>query len=71
MLTFILAVVLGSRKDLTEFHNILNPEPALMMNMRFKVCKKGNKLHFTNPSSTVKSHNQNKNLAIKEIGTSG
>ena len=40
MLTWIFAVVLGSRKDFTVFHNILNPEPALMMNMRFKVCSK-------------------------------
>lgn len=38
VLTWIFAVVFGSRKDLTVFHNILNPEPALMMNMRFKVC---------------------------------
>lgn len=39
MLTWIFAAVLGSRKDLTVFHNILKPEPALMINMRFKVCK--------------------------------
>lgn len=39
ILTLIFAAVLGSRKDLTVFHNILNPEPALMINMRFKVYK--------------------------------
>jgi len=33
-------VVFGSRKLLTVFHKSLNPEPALMMNMRFRVCKK-------------------------------
>lgn len=37
MLTWIFDVVLGSRKDLTVFHNSLNPEPALMINMRFSV----------------------------------
>lgn len=37
-LTFIFAVVLGSMKDFTVFHSILKPGPALMINMRFKVC---------------------------------
>lgn len=37
MLTWIFAVVLGSRKVLTVFHKSLNPAPALMMNMRHKV----------------------------------
>jgi hypothetical protein len=38
MLTWILEVVLGSRNDLTVFHNSLNPEPALMMNIRLRDC---------------------------------
>lgn len=42
MLTWIFAAVLGSRKDFTVFHNILKPEPALMINMRFKVCNEDN-----------------------------
>lgn len=42
LLTLILAAVFGSRNDLTVFHNILNPEPALMINMRFKDY---NKIH--------------------------
>jgi len=45
-------VVFGSRKDLTVLHNILNPEPALMMNMRFKVCNEGTNfmiLQLSNP----------------------
>ena len=37
MLTLIFTVVLGSRNDFTVFHSILNPKPALMMNMQFKV----------------------------------
>lgn len=36
-LTWILAVVLGSRKDFTVFHRSLNPEPALMINIRLRV----------------------------------
>lgn len=44
-LTWIFAVVLGSRKDLMVFHSILNPEPALMMNMRFKVCQEAKNSH--------------------------
>lgn len=39
MLTWIFAAVLGSKKDLIVFHNSLNPEPALMMNILFRVCK--------------------------------
>ena len=39
MLTWIFAAVLGSRNDLTVFHKSLNPEPALMMNIRCNVCK--------------------------------
>jgi len=38
MFTWIFAVVLGSRNDLTVFHKSLNPEPALMMNIRFSDC---------------------------------
>lgn len=38
-LTWILAVVFGSRNDLTVFHNSLNPEPAFMINIRFRVCR--------------------------------
>lgn len=36
-LTWIFAVVFGSRKDFTVLHNILNPGPALIMNMRYSV----------------------------------
>jgi len=52
VLTWIFDVVFGSRKDLTVPHNILNPEPALMMNMRFKVCNEGTNfmiLQLSNP----------------------
>ncbi|URE09991.1 hypothetical protein MUK42_04029, partial [Musa troglodytarum] len=35
-LTWIFAVVFGSRKDLTVFQSSLNPCPALTMNMRHK-----------------------------------
>lgn len=45
MLTWIFEVVFGSRNDLTVFHKSLNPEPALMMNMRFKVCCKQEIIH--------------------------
>lgn len=40
MLTWIFPVVLGSRKDFTVFHKSLNPEPALMMYIRFRVYGK-------------------------------
>uniref|UniRef100_A0A7C8ZU27 Uncharacterized protein n=1 Tax=Opuntia streptacantha TaxID=393608 RepID=A0A7C8ZU27_OPUST len=35
--TCILAVVFGSRKPLIVFHKSLKPEPALMINIRFRV----------------------------------
>lgn len=38
LVTWILAVVLGSRNDLTVFQSSLNPCPALMMNIRHSVC---------------------------------
>ena len=53
MLTWILEVVLGSRSDyLILFHNILNPEPALMMNILFKDCKKKSSIRV-NPEDVI------------------
>lgn len=48
MLTWIFEVVLGSMNDLTVLYKSLNPEPALMMNILFSVCKY--------PSSNMVNH---------------
>ena len=51
MLTLIFVVVLESRNDFTMFQSIPNPEPALTMNMQFKVCNEAvkNIILLSNP----------------------
>lgn len=74
MLTWIFAVVLGSRKDFTVFHNSLNPEPALMINMRHKVCSDKNAHNIINYPCNKQKHPESgtgQYRKPREISTSG